>query len=206
MKSMTNREFELTISPERASQIMGSNFFGAEKAIKHLRADPTPQQLAVLSEVSCSEEMLEQSKNSHLLVAIFPLSILEIRGKVDSALFPNQSWYNKESFAKEYSEANWQLVLKTPLENSTSQNWQEQQALLNKNDEVSSAQVMVYTIIGHYLATGERLFKDTFVRTSSTSSKGRVDVGRFGSGSLFINPWRDDISHRTLGLATSRKL
>jgi len=187
-------------------EIMGKNFFGVEEAIRHFGVNPTRQQLAALSEIPSSEAVLEQSKNTHVLVAVFPLSIIEIRGKVDSKLFYDQSWYNKESFAKERGEASWQLVRKTEVANSTSKKWQEQQALIAKDDEVPTAQVMVYTIIGHYLATGERLFEHIYVRTSFVASDGRrVGVGSFDSGGLGVDDgWGDDRSG-LLGVSSARK-
>ena len=56
---------------------------------------------------------------------------------------------------------------------------------------------MVYTIIGHYLATGERLFEHIYVRTSSVDSGGRrVGVGRFDSRGL-------DVTAAGMALATA---
>jgi len=206
VRLIQNGGFEPTTSQKRAREIMGRSFFGVEEAIKHFGVNPTPQQLAALSEIPFSEAVLEQSKDTHVLVAVFPLSVLEIRGKVESKLFYDQSWYNKESFAKERGEVTWQLVRKTEVANSTSKNWQEQQALLSKDDEVPSAQVMVYTIIGHYLTTGERLFEHIYVRTFSVGSNGsRVVVGLFGSGGLSVNDYWDDDRYDSLGVSFARK-
>jgi len=208
VRLIQNGGFEATTSQKRAREIMGKNFFGVEEAIKHFGVNPTRQQLAALSEIPFSEAVLDQSKDTYVLVAVFPLSILEIRGKVEHQLFYSHedAWYNKQSFAKERGEVTWQLVRKTPVDNSTSKNWQEQQALLGKDDEVPSAQVMVYTIIGHYLATGERLFEHIYVRTSSVDSDGyRVDVGRFDSGGLSVYYRWDGGRDGYLGVSSARK-
>jgi len=206
VRLIQNSGFEPTTSQKRAREIMGKSFFGIEEAIKHFGVNPTRQQLAALSEIPFSEAVLEELKNTHVLVAVFPLSILEIRGKVDSKLFYDQSWYNKESFAKERGEVNWQLVRKTPVDNSTSKNWTEQQSLLGKDDKVPTAQVMVYTIIGQYLATGERLFEHIYVRISSVDSDGRrVDVGFFGSGGLDVDSYWGGFRDGDLGVSSARK-
>lgn len=200
--------FEHAESQRCAREIMGKNFFGVKEAIKHFGVKPTSQQLAALLEIPFSEAVLEQSKDTHVLVAVFPLSILEIRGKVKRELFfsHEDAWYNKQSFAKEHGEISWQLVRKTPVDDSTSKNWQEQQALLSKDDEMPSAQVMVYTIIGHYLATGERLFEHIYVRTSSVDSDGdRVLVGYFDSDGLVIYGWWDDGRDDFMGVSSARK-
>ncbi|MFH1855577.1 MAG: hypothetical protein ABH810_04215 [bacterium] len=206
VRLIQNGGFEPTTSQKRSRKIMGRNFFGVEEAVKHFGVNPTRQQLATLSEIPFSEAVLEQSKDTHVLVAVFPLSILEIRGKVDSKLFYNQSWYNKESFVKERGEVTWQLVRKTPVDDSTSKNWQEQQALIAKDNEVPGARVMVYTIIGHYLATGERLFEHIYVRASSVDSDGdRVSVGYFDSYGLFVSDYWGDDRSAFLGVSSARK-
>jgi len=191
----------------RSREIMAKNFFGVEEAIRCFGVSPSRVQLAVLSEIPFSESTLEQSKDTHVLVAVFPLSILDIRSNVqDKGLFYSQDWYDKQAFAKECGEVSWQLVRKTLVDNSTSKNWQEQQALLSKDDEVPTSQVMVYTIIGHYLATGERLFEHIYVRTSSVDSDGRrVDVGSFDSGGLRVNAYWGGCRNDVLGVSSARK-
>jgi hypothetical protein len=193
------------VSQKRAREIMGKNFLGVEGAVKYFRLNPVFQ-LAVISEIPFSEEVLEQLKDTHILVAVFPLSILEVRG-IHSNLFDNQSWYNRELFAKESSKFSWQLVCKTPVvDNSMSEGWRKQLVFISNNDEIPTAQVMAYTIIGHYLATGERLFENACVRTSNVLSDDYiVGVGRFDPRGLFINHYYNDIRDRDIGIATARK-
>ncbi|XOA42669.1 MAG: hypothetical protein ACKKMO_02565 [Candidatus Nealsonbacteria bacterium] len=188
-----------------AQKIMGNNFFGINNAIEHFKVNPTEQDLKALAEIPFSEQELNDLKNDYILAAVFPLSVIDIR-KMNAKLFYDQSWYNDESFAKERGKAGWQLIRKTPAPNSTSKSWSKQQKLLAKDDEVPTAQVMVYTIIGHYLATGEHLFKDIRVRTFSLASGGRrVNVGNFNSGGLDISYVWDDYRFSNLGLAPARK-
>ena len=207
VKFIQNGGFEPTTSQKRAREIMGKDFFGIEEAIQHFGVNPTRQQTLALSKIPFSEAVLQEVKGTYVLVAVFPLSILEIRGKVDSELFYDQSWYNsKELFAKERGETSWQLIRKTPMDNSTLNNWEEYLALIGEEEEVPTAQVMVYTIIGHYLETGERLFEHVYVRTSSMDSDGRrVLVGYFDSGGLYVfYYWDDDRSDR-IGVSSARK-
>jgi hypothetical protein len=203
-----NGGLEPSSSQQRAREIMGKNFFGVEEAIRHFGANPTRRQLANLSEVPFSETTLQQCKDTHVLVAVFPLSIRGAREKVQGkGLFYDQKWYNEEAFASERGEVSWQLVRKTSIDNSTSKNWADQQALLGEDDEVPTAQVLVYTIIGHFLATGERLFEKIYVRTSSVRSDGyRVCVGRFGVSGLNVydGGW-DGGSDDGLGVSSARK-
>jgi hypothetical protein len=66
---------------------------------------------------------------------------------------------------------------------------------------------MVYTIIGHCLATDERLFKHTYVRTSSVFSLAvfRVLVGHFDSEGLCFSFCWDDRLLDYLGVSSARK-
>lgn len=169
VRLIKNGGFEATTSQKHAREIMGQNFFGVEEAILHFGVNPTKQQLSVLSEIPFSEATLEQCKKTHVLIAIFPLSILEIRGKVpsDQCLFYNQNWYNRESFARDRGKTKWQLIRKIPIDDSTS----------------PKASVMVYAIIGHFLATNKRLFEEIYVRCSDVTSNGsQVFVGIDSNG------------------------
>lgn len=202
-----NDGFEPSVSQSRAREIMGANFFGIQEAITHFGVNPSKRQLAYLAEVPFTEEVLRSVKDTHILVAVFPIPILEIRGKVDRQLFfsHEDAWYNKEAFAKERGQIEWRLVRKTPVPDSTSKTWGEQQALLGEADETPTAQVMAYTIIGHFLASGERLFENIYVRCSDVDSVGdRVYVGYFDAGGLDVSYWRDGRSD-DVGLGSARK-
>ncbi len=200
---------EPSTSQQKAREIMGTNMFGIEDAIKHFDVNPSKTQLAALCEIPFSEEVLVASKDTHVLVALFPLSILDVRGEADCRLFyfHEGTWYNKkQAFAKDRGEIGWQLVRKTPVDNSTSKSWGEQQKLLGKDEETPKAQVIVYTIIAHFLSTGERLFESIYVRCSDLGSDGfRINVGRFNVIGLHINHYWDDRRHDNLGLSSARK-
>lgn len=205
-----NNGYEPSTSQKLACEIMGKNFFGIEEAIKHFGINATKQQLAYLSEVPFSEEVLTSCKDTHILVAVFPLSILDIRGIVkkqsDQTLFYSQDWYDKEAFAKNKGEVGWQLVRKESIANSTSKTWNDQQALLSKDEETPTARIVVYTMIGHFLATGERLFEKIYVRCVDLHSDGyRVYVGRFDSKGLLVNGWYDDYRIDSIALSGARK-
>lgn len=205
-----NNGYEPSMSQILAREIMSKNFFGIEEAIKHFGVNATKQQLAYLSEVPFSEEVLTSCKDTHILVAVFPLSILDIRGIVkkqsDQTLFYSQDWYDKEAFAKDKGEVGWQLVRKEPIVNSTSKTWNDQQALLSKDEEMPTARIVVYAMIGHFLATEERLFEKIYVRCVDLDPLGRsVGVGRFGSRGLDVSRWHDDDRHDNLGVSGARK-
>ena len=201
-----NGGVEPTISQTRACEIMGKNFFGIEQAVRYFGITPDQEQLEALSKISLSEKVLREKKDSHILVAVFPPSVLEVREMVKGkGLFRNQDWYNNQPFAEEKGVVGWQLVRKNPVPNSTNKTWKEQLALLAK-EEVPTAQVMVYTIIGHYLATSERLFENIWVRTSSLDSDGcRVGLGDFATDGLNVDDCWDGRCFGLLAVSSSRR-
>jgi len=226
------------ITPERAHEIMGKNFFGVDEAEKYFgvpllvypsEADSNGMcsvkkgakyvegwnaQITVFWQIPFSEQTLEECKDTHILVAVFPMSILEVRAKAPKGLFGN-SWWKNQYFAGEAIEAGWYLIRKTPVECSLGEEWSIQLEFINENEEVPSAQVMVYSIIGHYLATGEKLFSDVRVRTRNTDNDGlmiddkwsmqmRMDVGCF-QNNLDIHASPSAWNKAEVGLASARK-
>jgi len=201
--------YEPPTSQKRAHEIMGKNYFGIKEAIEYFGVNPTKQQLAYFAEVPFSEETLVASKGTHILIAVFPMSILDIRDIAKSSgqhLFRNQDCYDTQAFAKDKGEIGWQLVHKFPVESSRDKIWNEQQALLSEDEEIPKAQVLVYTIIGHFLVTGERLFETTYVRCVDLySDSTRVVVGIFDLGGLLVINFWDDSRNGYLGLSSARK-
>jgi len=197
-------------SHDGARDVMGKNFFGIEEAIKYFGVNPTRRQLAMLSEIPFSPEELMMCKDTHVLVAVLPVSIIEIREiakkLLNQTLFYNQDWYDEEVFANDKVETGWQLIRKEPIINSTSKNWSEQQALLTNDEETPKAQVVVYTIIGIFLSTGERLFENVYVRCIDLGSDGnRVSVGGFDDRGLDVSDWDDDDRDSLIGVSSARK-
>lgn len=196
-------------SQVKARRIMGSNYFGVEEATKHFGITPTLEELQTLEEVPYSEEELRACKTTHILVAVFPLSILDIRSRVERALFyrHEDAWYNSQAFAQEKGTVGWYLVRKDEVPGSLAKNWSEQGELLDKElEEVPTAQVMVYTIIGHFLATGERIFMKLYARTASIDSGGSlVRIGSFDGDGLDVDSYWGSYRGDDVGVSSSRK-
>lgn len=197
-----------------ASKIMGRNFFGVKENINYFNVLPSEQDIDTLSKIRTpkgrliSEKELIECRDTHILVAMFQLSILNIRYKIAPDLFSiSQEWYKDQSFAKECGAVGWQLVRKTPVDGSLLECWNEQQRLINENEEIPSAQVVTYTTIGHFKVTGDRLFERTCIRCPDLSSKDRhVFVGHFDIGGLeFDDDWNDTFRRYDLGIASSLK-
>ncbi|HEV7702281.1 MAG TPA: hypothetical protein VGO63_02475 [Candidatus Paceibacterota bacterium] len=200
-------------TPEIAKKIMGKNFFGVQQAKKFFKVNPSKKQLASLSKVPFSEGVLKSCKDSHILVAAFRLSILDIRRIAEKQsqliLFVgyNFPWYEKEAFAKDKGEVRWYLVRKEPVVNSTNKSWDEQQMLLSKDEETPKARIIVYSMIGHFLFTGERLFEKFYVRCSDRGpyDRSRVSIGDFGVEGLYVHYTFDDSRGQPFAVSSIRK-
>lgn len=199
--------YESSPLQEKVREIMGKNFFGVKEAIKHFGVTPSKQQLIYLAKIPFTEDVLESCKDTHVLVAVFPMSILDICGKVERNLFHR---YNdarlKQVFVQDKGDVGWRLVRKVPVDDLVNKTWSEQQALLPKEEEIPKAQVMVYTIIGHFLATGERLFENIYLRCLDLESVGnRICVGNFNAEGLYVDRYWDTGRSDYLGVSAVRK-
>ena len=193
----------LTISQKLAREIMGPNFFGVRQAIHSFEIGLTRLRLLALSEIPFSEATLRERKETHILVAVFPLSIVTICAYVGWSLDPH--WIYEYPFVVERGEASWQLILKTSVDDAFRQTWSEQQSLIGRGEGVPSARMLLYTIVGHHLATGECLLRRRNVRTSTTNSTGYhivIGFSDFDNRDISIKSWLDDDRHPDLGISS----
>ena len=206
IRSIQNSRLKPTASQQRAFEIMGSNFFGISDAIKHFCVDLANQQIAELSKIPYSEKTLKELKNTHILMLVLPLSIMEMWHK-NPELFPSITSmpYRDSSFAWESGSLRWYLIRKTAAPHSKSKTWEDQLSFLNNNDEVPTARVMVYSMIGRYLATGEHLFKRVYARTSSHVIGGQCSVRFSDKFLLEITAFSDYTCEEYIAIADARK-
>lgn len=204
---MKNGGYSHLTSEEDARRIMGKNFFGVGEAIRFFGIAPTVQESKIMAKVPFSEDVLRKSKDTHILIAVFPISIFNIRTRHrDLGLFNSQIWYDNQIFADNKGDVGWQLIRKEPIPNSFMKSWIDQQSLISVDEVTPTSRVMVYTIIGHFVSAGKRLFKNTHVRCIDTGSNNdHISVGGFDVGGLTINCWRDATHGNGIGLAAAKK-
>lgn len=105
--------YEPTVSQKTARAIMGKNYLGVDQSIQHLKVTPSKADLKVLEEVPFSEAVLEACKDTHVLVAVLPMSVMSLWEKTKHLFYSKDDpWYRKESFAKDKGQAGWHLVRK----------------------------------------------------------------------------------------------
>ena len=180
-----NGAVEPSVSQQKARFIMGKNFFGIEEAIKYFGVNPTNKQLCCLEKIPWNEETLMSCKDTYILVAVFPITIIDMFMKYRSMFFlPEKETID---FCAKYpeimgvaGEISWQLINKKEVKDSEWKTLDDQKKLLSENEEIPTAQTLVYIIIGYRAMTDERLFIGQYLRSSSISSKGmHIEVGHY---------------------------
>lgn len=207
-----NGIYEPTRSQKAAKEIMGKNFFGIEDAIEHFKIRPSRTQLAMLADVPFSEATLKACKNTHVLVARFTMSILEMFGnKLLRHLFglddqEKEPWFKKHGFSWSEGHVSWYLVSKNPMANSFNREWVDQLAQLGDKSDPAPVSVAVYAALGHFLKTGEKMFKEGMARCAELDLNGRrVTIGPFKEDGLRLWAWWDDVRYFETGSASVRK-
>lgn len=203
----TIQQYVPSESQKTAREIMGKNYFGIEEAKTYFGVNPSQEQLAALSIVPFSEATLKECKYTHVLIAVFLLSMKGIQSKVKHRMRDMwYSWNNGEAFIEDRGvNVSWHLVHMNAVTYSTFKALSEQKAMLRKNEEVPTARVITYTIVGHYLATNERLFGGIYVFCSDRNSQGHIGIGYFDGFTIKIGYFRDDDRGEHFGLASQVK-
>ncbi len=209
---LRNGVYHPTKSQKAAKEIMGNNFFGIEDAIEHFDLRPDKDQIAELDDVPFSEVTLQMCKNTHILVAVFPMSILQMfeNKKLRHLLCldnPGKDpWFKRERFAWNEGGVGWYLISKQSLENSLNKEWVEQLHMFGRENEPASVRVVTYAALGHFLKTGETMFAENMDRCAELDGSGRrITVGPFKEDGLRVQAWWDDSRAYFVGAASSRR-
>lgn len=192
-----------------ARSIMCENFLGVEEVARHFGVTFTQKQMRALKDIPFTEAELQECRDTHLLVAGYPMTLLDVRAVKPELFYTSEEgWYAEETFAsKEKVEVRWYLIRKDIVRKSTSKTWQEQQAMLADNEETPRACELGYAVILFYLATGKRLFGNVYARCTDVDAGGcRVLVGLFGANGLSVGGNTDGGRWNDVGVSASRKL
>jgi len=123
----------------------------------------------------------------------------------------NNNWWLKEKFAKKVLKEGWHLTLAELPDESRDKTYDDQKALLTKEEELLTPVEVMYLCLVNYLVNdGERLLYNCYScysRTDTLDSCGYVvDLGGFGPGGLFaLGRWRPTSRGSSLGVLAARK-
>jgi len=194
------------ISIDHAREIMGKNFLGVAEALRSFKFWQDREVLMAFERTLPTEAELVSCKDTHLLVADFGISFIDLCSRVRRGLI--QVLCDPYEWFKSIEVPQWRLIRKTEAPRSfVGSNWLEQQALLTENDIVPSVRQMAYAIMLNYMENKEFLFEHIYVRTSDVDSNGNhVLLGHFGRGSLNVEMYWPAYRYKSLiGLASAKK-
>ncbi len=199
---------------ELARTILGKDFVSPEEVAESQRGVVyTSSQLSWFGDNLPTREVLEWCRdNGYILVAGPPkaLSLLEIRELNRDYFYSKESgWYaeGQQKFSRDDQVlAQWVMLRKGPVPNSTSRTWDEQQSLLSGLEIVPNAAEVVWGITTYKAVRNVYLLGGVYARTSSLDAVGgRVYVGHFVADGLVVNDWSDGLRSSCVGLASARK-
>jgi len=186
----------------------------------------TPEEIAIARKLTYSEDLLQHftetlppeevlqwlRDNGFVLIAGTPgpMSLLEVRN-LNARLFYTESggWYaeNKQKFSRnEKVTAEWLMLRKGIVPNSTRKTWDEQQKLLAEVEYVPNAAETTWGETTYKEVRNAWLFSNIYARTSSADSDGdRVGVGVSAGGGVGVSDAWDGLRYDSFGLASARK-
>lgn len=116
-------------------------------------------------------------------------------------------WWLKEKFAKEVLKEGWHLTLAELPDESRDKTYDDQKALLTKEEELLTPVEVMYLCLVNYLVNdGERLLYDCYSRTDTLDSHGYVVyLGDFHPDGLHVCLWPPADPDSSIGVLAARK-
>lgn len=193
--------------------ILGQDFVTPEEVAQARKLTYGDDVLAHFAETLPSEEVLQWLRdNSFVLIAGTPslMSLLEVRN-LNAQLFYTKSggWYagSRQKFSQnDKVTAEWLMLRKGIIVNSTSKTWDKQQGLLTEVEYVPNVAETTWGETTYKEVRNQWLFPDIYARTSSVvSDGGRVSVGHSAGGGVSVIYYWDDDRRGSLGVSSARK-
>jgi DnaJ-domain-containing protein 1 len=209
-------------SIKRAGEIMGKNFVGIEEAAQKFNVQIDEKNLKALKEIPFSENTLIRSRNTHVLIADFGSSIVDIKNlnlkmrfnsskksyNIFESNLESKQWVISEKFSEITENPQWRLIRKETPEKLQRKSWEDQKNLIGDNEEIPTARTMIYFIIAYYFIN-KPLVETELMRTSTIASSDggyRVCVAcSVWSGIHIINSYLYDDNSYNIGIAIALK-
>lgn len=202
----------MTHSYDLARHILGNDFISPKEVMSARDGVVyTDKQLTQFGETVPSQEVLEWCRdNGYMLVAgpNRPMSLLEVRALRKDYFYSKEvGWYAEQAFARnDKAETRWIMLRKEPVPQSTSKNWNEQQALLSDDEVTPNVAEVAWCVTTYKAVRNTYLLPSFYVRTSSLDSGGRhVDVYTIAAEGLGVDNCWGDNRFGDLGVSAARK-
>ena len=191
---------------DRAKEVMGENFYGAEQIKKAFGIEVDEPRIPYTY-----SELVQAKREGFMLVLFLEKTAKEIeeitKDKYKAKgwkLFYNTNWYeNEKFFTEEKPTFGWKLVKNRPdLVNLT---YNEQTEKMNPNKRLSFSEIVQLTALV-FLSRYEEMWESKYCWTSSCSSGGYLVLfGRAGAGGAIVSRCSPSYSSNDLGTSSSRR-
>lgn len=226
----------LDLEIEEVKELFGNDFLGIEEAEHFMGRSFTQEERAQalelwekkIAEQHLTREELERLKSEGFMVLFrsptimleskeVPVTIKNLRKKYKD-LFYAQDWYNDEPFTTQSgTKAGWSIVRKEILEESRSQDWDQQTEALKQwakdhgitiddpNTLRRTPVEIAHDILAYHEARKQRILeKDWDWSAVQSSDDDLVLVGVFDRDGLYVGYDSRDYSIRSLGVCPAR--
>ena len=178
--------YEPTASQIAAKKILGDRFLGVEEVAKHYDPDFKISHIAALWDVPIPLPVLERGKETHILVAGLPISVLDIKKRharlFNKANIYNEEWYKPWSHSRTKMTLGWHWL--PVIEKSDS--GYNGAGFVKQGNSLKVVEV-AYAAILYYLVSGKRLYHDYYVWCQDLdNAKGHGVCGNFDDEGLRI--------------------
>jgi hypothetical protein len=202
-------EDEQYVSVEEASSVMGKNFFGINHACEFFDFDLSSEKYQGLdfNKIHYSKEILIQYQHTHFLIFLSPVSINRMKSMYPSVFNKTENFF-RSAFAQKEGELGWFLIEKKPKENLFSKQFAEQLLSVAPNENIISAQGLVYFLLANFLLNNECILFDSVARCPDIHFLDfRVCVGNFNIdlGGISVSNFWDTGKRRNLSIMTFLK-
>ena len=195
MAKFARKTLRLRASLKLARKIMGPNFIGPKEIYAAFGLPYGENERFELDVIPFQPSTLERCKDTHVLIAVFSLSLIELRER-EEKLFADQDWSSINSFVSSKGKSTWRFVRKTCVRDSSNNDFAAQRALLSRHEMVPSAHTVAYLAAAYFRIRSEKLFALDAVRCNDHRNGQHscvgVSTGLIGViaiGDLFATPF-----------------
>jgi len=194
------------LSQEAAQEIIGrDSFLGLGESREVFGISPSNGEMKRIYRVPFTEEELEGRSDTHILALVFPISPSraarkDVRNRryLHHILYEEcLKWEGMELFMQDCGPR-WVLLYKKAKHHLHT--WEEQLELLEANEKVPPASVLLCIAIEYAIVTGRILFEGSCIRCRDTINGGSIVISNYGREYKAL-PYCDDYKG-FVGIAT----
>lgn len=194
-----------------ARTILGDDIVFPDEIAEARGVSYTDVDLKRFGDMMLSEEILHWCKaNGYAIVAgpPTPMGLLEVRSLELKLFDSTREWYKECTFGdQDKCKSKWLAIRKKHFIDSIDKTWDEQSRLLTEDERVPNTGEMSWFVTTWYKVRGVQLFKDIYVRVSSTVAPRdyHIYIGGFDERGFDVGECWDGRCVPNIGLTAARR-